>query len=187
MDCPTASSWLLDELRPLRNFPLHLLFTGSRKKIQDLARLVLLPTIHKSLPKYTPRTNPEAASFSTMPLKKTAWAPWLNAIQKTSAPITQSGPASTSPWLTINGTPLNTNIDSSIATLDLPSTQTTELNSQSTQTTVTLQSVPATQDSSTTPDSQMNQHGRYKGKGPWDFQKLMGSTQKDFWELRGGE
>ncbi|KAI7962905.1 hypothetical protein MJO28_000999 [Puccinia striiformis f. sp. tritici] len=91
-----------------------------------------------------------------MPLKKTAWAPWLNAIQKTSAPITQSGPASTSPWLTINGTPLNTNIDSGIATLDLPSTQTTELNSQSTQTTVTLQSVPATQDSSTTPDSQMS-------------------------------
>ncbi|POW17398.1 hypothetical protein PSTT_00689, partial [Puccinia striiformis] len=128
-----------------------------------------------------------------MPLKKTAWAPWLNAIQKTSAPITH------------------------IATLDLPSTQTTELNSQSTQTTVTLQSVPATQDSSTTPDSQIDQKmintlkdeklnnvGTSNGfKTPsWAVVALAlkgtntagtkakdpgtSKTQKDFWELRGG-
>ncbi|POW21891.1 hypothetical protein PSHT_01835, partial [Puccinia striiformis] len=85
-------------------------------------------------------------------------APRLNVIQNTAAPTTQLGPASTSSQLTINGTPLNTNIASSIATPDLPLAQTTELNSQLTQTTATSQSIPATQDSltSTTPDSQMS-------------------------------
>ncbi|KAI7946759.1 hypothetical protein MJO29_011286 [Puccinia striiformis f. sp. tritici] len=97
-----------------------------------------------------------------MPPKKTALArpraPRLNVIQNTAAPTTQLGPASTSSQLTINGTPLNTNIASSIATPDLPLAQTTELNSQLTQTTATSQSIPATQDSltSTTPDSQMS-------------------------------
>ncbi|KAI9607960.1 hypothetical protein H4Q26_005410 [Puccinia striiformis f. sp. tritici PST-130] len=124
----------------------------AQNKIQDLARPVLAPTLHKSLQKYTSRTNPEAVSVSKMPPKVTARsrAPRLNSSQGTAAPTTGSGPASTSSQLTIaSGTPINTSIASSIVAQDLALTQTTEMNSQSTHTTASSQSVPDTQESST--------------------------------------
>ncbi|KAI9614854.1 hypothetical protein H4Q26_009252 [Puccinia striiformis f. sp. tritici PST-130] len=106
-----------------------------------------------------------------MPPKKTALArpraPRLNVIQNTAAPTTQLGPASTSSQLTINGTPLNTNIASSIATPDLPLAQTTELNSQLTQTTATITCAWTDADDqkmiNTLKDEKLNNAGTFNG------------------------